>query len=429
MAAGKKAGRKSQQANDFLAPKTPTIGTATNVGTGRAYNNGAATITFTADPTYAADSFTVTSTPGSYTGTGASSPITVTGLQSDTSYTFTVTATNTYGTSDASAASNSITSTTVPDKPGTPTASSPNANEDQISWSAPANGGSVITNYYWESNDSKAGNSGTSTSASLGQEAGTSQAYRVYATNANGNSVFSDYSNTITTTFSFAPFGVFGFSPFSVFSFTPFSVFSFTPFKVFSFTPFKVFGFSPFGFTPFKVFGFSPFRVFGFSPAVRCLDEDTLILTVFGWKKAKDITDQDTFVLSVFDEMPLANIDTIGLWKSKSLTNVKNINSKVTYTEMHEVENTTIFNGDIHNRVSNTEEVLILRDTEYLMMKTDSVALGDKLVKFIDNQEVHETVNKVDSVKEKRNVYEFGREVFGLINASGVLVYHLYPID
>ena len=41
---------------------------------------------------------------------------------------------------------------------------------------------------------------------------------------------------------------------------------------------------------------------------------------------------------------------------------------------------------------------------------------------FIDNQEVHETVNKVDSVKEKRNVYEFGREVFGLINASGVLV-------
>jgi alpha-N-acetylglucosamine transferase len=127
--------------------------------------------------------------------------------------------------------------------------------------------------------------------------------------------------------------------------------------------------------------------------------------------------------------MPLANIDTIGLWKSKSLTNIKNINSKVTYTKMHEVENTTIFNEDIHNRVSNTEEVLILRDAEYLMMKTDSVALGDKLVKFVDNQEVHEVVNKVDSVKEKRNVYEFGREVFGLINASGVLVYHLYPID
>ena len=408
MAIGKRSGRKSQGSNDFLMPKTPTIGTATNVGTGRAYNNGAATVTFTADPAYAADSFTVTSTPSSYTGTGASSPITVTGLQSDTSYTFTVTATNTYGTSDASAASNSITATTVPATPSAPTASSPNADADEVSWSAPANGGSVITNYHWQSNEDpvKEGDTATTASVTVVQEAGTLQRYKVYATNDNGNSDYSALSNEITTTFSFVPFGVFGFSPFQVFGFSPFAVF---------------------GFSPFAVFGFSPFRVFGFSPI--CFDEHSLILTDAGYKKAKDITDQDTLVLSVFDEMPLANIDTIGLWKSKSLTNIKNINSKVTYTKMHEVENTTIFNEDIHNRVSNTEEVLILRDTEYLMMKTDSVTLGDKLVKFIDNQEVHETVNKVDSIKEKRNVYEFGREVFGLINASGVLVYHLYPID
>jgi hypothetical protein len=416
MAIGKRSGRKSQGSNDFLMPKTPTIGTATDVGTGRAYNNGAATVTFTADPTYAADSFTVTSTPGSYTGTGASSPVTVTGLQSDTSYTFTVTATNTYGTSDASAASNSITATTVPATPSAPTASSPNADADEVSWSAPANGGSVITNYHWQSNEDpvKEGDTATTASVTVVQEAATAQRYKVYATNANGNSDYSALSNEITTTFSFVPFGVFGFSPFQVFGFSPFAVFGFSPFAVF-------------GFSPFRVFGFSPFRVFGFSPI--CFDEHSLILTDAGYKKAKDITDQDTLVLSVFDEMPLANIDTIGLWKSKSLTNVKNINSKVTYTKMHEVENTTIFNEDIHNRVSNTEEVLILRDAEYLMMKTDSVTLGDKLVKFIDNQEVHETVNKVDSVKEKRNVYEFGREVFGLINASGVLVYHLYPID
>jgi hypothetical protein len=414
MAIGKRSGKKSQGSNDFLMPKTPTIGTATNVGTGRAYNNGAATVTFTADPTYAADSFTVTSTPGSFTGTGASSPITVTGLQSDTAYTFKVTATNTYGTSDASAASNSITATTVPATPAAPTAASPNADEDQVSWSAPANGGSAITNYHWESNDGKAGDTATTLGVTLVQEAGTAQRYKVYATNANGNSEYSALSNEITTTFSFVPFSVFGFSPFQVFGFSPFAVFGFSPFSVF-------------GFSPFRVFGFSPFRVFGFSPI--CFDEHSLILTDAGYKKAKDITDEDTLVLSVFDEMPLANIDTIGLWKSKSLTNIKNINSKVTYTKMHEVENTTIFNEDIHNRVSNTEEVLILRDAEYLMMKTDSVALGDKLVKFVDNQEVHEVVNKVDSVKEKRNVYEFGREVFGLINASGVLVYHLYPID
>jgi hypothetical protein len=416
MAIGKRSGRKSQGSNDFLMPKTPTIGTATNVGTSRAYNNGSATVTFTADPTYAADSFTVTSTPGSFTATAASSPITVTGLQSDTAYTFKVTATNTYGTSGESAASNSITATTVPATPAAPTAASPNADEDQVSWSAPANGGSVITNYHWQSNEDpvKEGDTATTASVTLVQEAGTLQRYKVYATNANGNSEYSALSNEITTTFSFVPFSVFGFSPFQVFGFSPFAVFGFSPFSVF-------------GFSPFRVFGFSPFRVFGFSPI--CFDEHSLILTDAGYKKAKDITDEDTLVLSVFDEMPLANIDTIGLWKSKSLTNIKNINSKVTYTKMHEVENTTIFNEDIHNRVSNTEEVLILRDAEYLMMKTDSVALGDKLVKFVDNQEVHEVVNKVDSVKEKRNVYEFGREVFGLINASGVLVYHLYPID
>jgi len=416
MAIGKKVGKKSQGSNDFLMPKTPTIGTATNVGISRAYNNGAATVTFTADPTYAADSFTVTSTPGSFTGTGASSPITVTGLQSNTAYTFKVTATNTYGTSDESSASNSITATTVPATPSAPTAASPNADADEVSWSAPANGGSAITNYHWQSNEDpiKEGDTATTASVTVVQEAGTLQRYKVLATNANGNSEYSALSNEITTTFSFVPFSVFGFSPFQVFGFSPFAVFGFSPFSVF-------------GFSPFRVFGFSPFRVFGFSPI--CFDEHSLILTDAGYKKAKDITDEDTLVLSVFDEMPLANIDTIGLWKSKSLTNIKNINSKVTYTKMHEVENTTIFNEDIHNRVSNTEEVLILRNAEYLMMKTDSVALGDKLVKFVDNQEVHEVVNKVDSVKEKRNVYEFGREVFGLINASGVLVYHLYPID
>ena len=44
----KQAGRMSQGANDFLAPYAPTIGTATNVGSGRAYNNGRADVTFTA---------------------------------------------------------------------------------------------------------------------------------------------------------------------------------------------------------------------------------------------------------------------------------------------------------------------------------------------------------------------------------------------
>lgn len=85
-------------------PDTPTIGTATDAGTGSSVS-----VTFTAAATGgAATSYTVTSNPGGLTGTGASSPITVTGLTTETSYTFTVTATNSTGTSAASSASNSV---------------------------------------------------------------------------------------------------------------------------------------------------------------------------------------------------------------------------------------------------------------------------------------------------------------------------------
>lgn len=366
----KQAGRMSQGANDFLAPYQPTIGTATDVGTGRAYNNGAATVTFTATGPNTADSFTVyavedptktttgasspltvtglasgtnytfkvygtntaggagehslasnqitaTTVPapptvgiptnncagraygngrvdvaltagatggkaisgytalssGSHTGTGASSPVTVTGLASATAYTFTVKATNANGDSAYSSASSSVTVTTAPAAPSAPTVttaavagSSPqgtaNTANDTVSWSPPANGGSGITNYYWVSSDGKTGNTG-STSVVVPQESGTAQTYTVRADNACGSAT-SGSSASITSAFTFTPFSVFSFSPFGVFSFSPFGVFSFSPF---SFSPFS---FSPFGFSPFGVFSFSPFSaafgVFGFSP-------------------------------------------------------------------------------------------------------------------------------------------------------------------
>ena len=84
-------------------PNSPTIGTAT------AISDVAATVEYTAAVLGAtASTFTATSNPGSVTGTG-SSPITVTGLTASTAYTFTVTAGNANGTSAASSASNSIT--------------------------------------------------------------------------------------------------------------------------------------------------------------------------------------------------------------------------------------------------------------------------------------------------------------------------------
>lgn len=86
------------------APAAPTIGTATATGT------TTATVAFTPGDNggQAVTSYRATSTPGGITATGASSPISVTGLTSGTSYTFTVSALNPVGRSSESAASNAI---------------------------------------------------------------------------------------------------------------------------------------------------------------------------------------------------------------------------------------------------------------------------------------------------------------------------------
>ena len=134
MAAGKKSGRKSQASNDFLEPLKPVIGSATNIGTGRAFNDGAATVTFSLPAlSPAATSFTVTASTGQ-TASGASSPITVGGLPSSTSVTFTVTATNAAGTSAASDPTSAITITTVPAQPAAPTATT-QVDQDNVSCS------------------------------------------------------------------------------------------------------------------------------------------------------------------------------------------------------------------------------------------------------------------------------------------------------
>jgi len=189
------------------SPVAPTIGTATNVGTSRAYNNGSATVTFTApNSKLPITSYTVTSSPGSYTGTGASSPLTVTGLQSATAYTFTVTATSAAGTSSASSASNSITATTVPQAPtiGTATNASGQSYSGSASISVPftagATGGAAVSTYTVTSSSSATGSgasSPVSVSETVGNPTSTARTYTVTATNANGISTASSASNSI----------------------------------------------------------------------------------------------------------------------------------------------------------------------------------------------------------------------------------------
>lgn len=91
--------------NPLKNPNAPTIGTATA-------SSGSASIAFTAPSDVggsAITSYIAISTPGGFTGTAASSPVTVTGLTNGTAYTFKVWANNSYGPSVLSAASNSVT--------------------------------------------------------------------------------------------------------------------------------------------------------------------------------------------------------------------------------------------------------------------------------------------------------------------------------
>jgi hypothetical protein len=262
MATGKRSGRKSQSSNDFLMPLEVEGVTSADVGLNRPFNDGAIETVFSLPSgSPAATSYTITATNTtsgtSTTATGTSSPITVTGLEADRSYTIKVKAENASGFSEYTLGS-PVFVTTVPSTPGAPTVSSPaGTSYDTVTWQAPYTGGKTITGYSVESNDGKSGTT-TNTTININQEGGTTQAYRVRATNDNGNSEWSAYSGNVTT-FSFTPFS---FTPFSPFGFVPYSNFAFTPYYNFSFTPYHPFGFVPFAFTPFNFvpFAFTPFN-------------------------------------------------------------------------------------------------------------------------------------------------------------------------
>jgi hypothetical protein len=183
-----------------ISPDAPTSVTATNQGSSRSYNNGQASVAFSAG-TVTGSSYTITSSPGSYTASGASSPIAVTGLQSGTEYTYTAIATNKYGTSSASSASSGVTATTVPQAPtiGTATGGSESAT---LTFTAGATGGSSITNYkYSTDNSTYTAFSPAQTTSPLtisGLTDGTAYSFYLKAVNTNGDSAASAASNSVT---------------------------------------------------------------------------------------------------------------------------------------------------------------------------------------------------------------------------------------
>jgi hypothetical protein len=186
---------------DKYAPGAPTIGTATNNGTGRTFvSGGRADVTFTA-PTDTGrspiTSYTVTSNTGGFTGTGAGSPISVTGLTPGNSYTFTVTATNAAGfTSAASSASNSITATTIPAVPTIGTATAASSTSVSVAFTAGGTGGLSVT-YNATGTPGGSGSNSASPITVSGLTTGTNYTFTVTATNSNGTSAASSASNSV----------------------------------------------------------------------------------------------------------------------------------------------------------------------------------------------------------------------------------------
>jgi hypothetical protein len=369
----KQAGRMSQSANDFLEPFKPIIGTATDIGTDRAFNNGASSVPFTMSvDSPPATSYTVTSSPGSYTASGSSSPITVEGLQSGTSYTFTVIATNAVGDSLPSDASNSITATTVPQTQSAPSLSNNGAETNSVSWSAPGNnGGKDITGYGLidHENDVTSYNSSTF-SANLSENGNESQSVRVRSQNANGFSSYSPSSNSITTTpFSFSPFG-----------FTPFG---FTPF---GFTPF---GFTPFGFTPF---GFTPKSV-GAETVIKSKVPEGLIL-------AHNLSVGDVLYSANIEGIDVSNTAIVEYLQNWSVNSASISPAETTIVAMAariSDEGAIVING---NKYSLQHFILIKRDGQIQFQPSSSVLETDLIFSPSENDWKEITDYKVTTQKE-----------------------------
>jgi hypothetical protein len=184
-----------------VAPSSPAVGTVT-LGSGTLPLLLTATIPFTQgyNGGNAVTRVTAISIPGNITAnTSGSSPITISGLGSNTNYTFAVYETNFYGDSPFGY-SNPVTTASVPGAPtiGTVTLSGATAS---VPFTAPANtGGTPITSYTAVSSPGNITATGTTSPISVpGLSGSTTYTFTVYATNLVGDGPASSASNSVTT--------------------------------------------------------------------------------------------------------------------------------------------------------------------------------------------------------------------------------------
>ena len=189
-------------------PIAPTSAVGTDVGTAQAYNNGAVSVAFTPDATYwPATSFTAVSSPGGFTATGATSPLVVSGLNSQTAYTFTVSGTNSAYTSAASSASASVTATTVPQTPTIGTVTRVSDSSVSLPFTGNTGGKNLSAVTITSSPSLSLSYSGTTSpvAVSASYAYGTDYSFTMTSTNANGTSSTSSASNTVSPNLTVPP--------------------------------------------------------------------------------------------------------------------------------------------------------------------------------------------------------------------------------
>jgi uncharacterized repeat protein (TIGR02543 family) len=196
------ANNLTRSCDNLTAPGAPTISavaltdTATASISFNAPSNGGAAIS----------KYIATSSPGGLTGSisqADSGTIIISGLSPGTTYTFKVVARNMIGNSSQSAASSALTTPNVPSSPVIGAASLTSATSANVTFSAPANGGSAITQYIATSSPGDlsgiVNQSGSGSINITGLSAGTAYTFTVIAKNAVGNSLPSSSSNSVTT--------------------------------------------------------------------------------------------------------------------------------------------------------------------------------------------------------------------------------------
>lgn len=182
-------------------PDAPNIGAATVTGIGQVDVSFTLPASDGGSPIFG---YTVVSTPPGFLASSDSSPITISGLDSGSTYTFRVTATNATGTGLSSAPSNPVQPATVPSASTINTVTAGNG-QASITFAPPAtDGGSAITGYTVTSSpgggvDSNAGST-VSTHTLTGLTNGTAYTFTVTATNTMGPGPASTPSSIVTPT-------------------------------------------------------------------------------------------------------------------------------------------------------------------------------------------------------------------------------------